>query len=94
MASGDEQRRLCDALASRRTTVRCDEPTVEVHFNAWMLSAYTEMFGAEGYALVSDLLNATEQQLERFTSKMKPAEKSRLERSLAGCRLGPSGPVR
>jgi hypothetical protein len=87
-----EQRRLCDALASRRTTVRCDEPTVEVLFKAWMLSAYTEMFGAEGYALVSDLLNATAPQLERLTSKMKPAEKSRLERTLAGCR--PSGPGR
>ena len=81
-----EQRRLRDAINSLRRTIRCDEPTVEVLFTEWMLSGYTEMFGAEGYALVSDLLNATEQQLERLTSKMKPAEKSRLERTLAGCR--------
>ena len=87
-----EQRRLHDALDSRRRTIRCDEPTVEALFIEWMLSAHTEMFGADGYVLVSDLLNATAPQLERLTSKMKPAEKSRLERALAGRR--PSGPVR
>ena len=83
-----EWRRLLDAIDHRRRAVHCGEATVEELFAEWKLSQYTRTFGEEGYALVSDLLHASQQDLDRFTTCMKPAEKSRLERNLEVWRAG------
>jgi hypothetical protein len=77
-----EQRRLLDAIDNRRSSIHCSEATVKELFDAWKLSDYTQQFEGEGYALVGDLLYASNQDLDKLTPHMKPAEKSRLERTL------------
>jgi hypothetical protein len=83
-----EQRRLRDAIDNRKRAICCGEATVEVLFEEWKLSAYTQKFGEEGYALVSDLLHADKDVLDKLTLKMdmRHVERSRLERNLEGCR--------
>jgi hypothetical protein len=82
-----KQRRLLDAIDNRRKrAIHCSEATVEKLFDEWKLSDYTQQFEDEGYALVSDLLHASKQDLDRLTSHMKPAETSRLERTLEAWR--------
>ena len=81
-----KQRRLLDAIDNRRRAIHCSEATVEKLFDEWKLSDYTQKFEGEGYALVSDLLHASKQDLDRLTSHMKPAETSRLERTLEAWR--------
>ncbi len=82
-----KQRRLLDAIDNRRRAIHCSEATVEKLFGALKLYGYTQKFEDEGYALVSDLLHASKQDLDRLTSHMKPAETSRLERTLGSMLL-------
>jgi hypothetical protein len=83
-----EWRRLLDAIGHRSMAVHCGEATVEELFAEWKLSQYTRTFGENGYALISELLHASQQGLDRLTTCMKPAEKSRLERNLEVWRAG------
>jgi hypothetical protein len=59
-----------------------EDRAIEALFEEWRLSAYTQMFVAEGYTFERDLLEASEQDLEALMAKMKPAERKRLRRNL------------
>jgi hypothetical protein len=59
-----------------------EDRAIEALFEEWRLSAYTQMFVAEGYTFESDLLEASEEDLEALMARMKPAESKRLRRKL------------
>jgi hypothetical protein len=65
-----------------------DNWTIEALLEEWRLSGYAEMLVTEGYAFASDLLEASEQDLEALVSRMKPAESRRLSRELKDLRSG------
>jgi hypothetical protein len=65
--------------ATKRKREDC---VIEALLEEWRLSAYTQMFVAEGYTFESDLLEASEEDLEALMARMKPAESKRLRRKL------------
>jgi hypothetical protein len=70
------------ARPSRSNANRQDR-TIEALFDDWRLSEYVGIFRDKGYAFASDLLEASEQDLEALTAKFKDVECKRLRRKLA-----------
>ncbi len=59
-----------------------EDRVIEALLEEWRLSAYAQMFVAEGYTFESDLLEASKEDLEALMAQMKPAESKRLRRKL------------
>ncbi len=65
--------------ATKRKREDC---AIEALFEEWRLSAYTQMFVAEGYTFERDLLEASKKDLKALMTNMKPADSKRLRRNL------------